>query len=567
MKPAAIDAEFPAPTYRGVQQEAIADITAAYASGATVVIVRAPTGTGKSLIARAIAGAADSDVGAYYTTPQVSQLDDVGTNPLLDDIAIIRGKRNYGCILPGQRGQPVNQARCARDSNFDCSEKHRCPYFVDRAAAAEAPIAGMTLAYFMQTAGSELFDTRDVIVIDEAHGLLEWAEMYATIELGPQNVPSWEELRIPGLDSPRPGRRVVEAVERIYADLGETLTDLETAENLSAQDVLERDRLRELISRIGWFRRDVEQMQQSDRWVVDQAPDSGALAIKPLNPAPFLRHTVWDRGVRFALLSATILDPEAYCRGVGLPSGRVRTVDVPHTFPLGQRPLFDVMVGEMTYEARARTLPRMGELLVQLMAVHPDSKGLVHCHSYAIQEHLFEQLITVDAADRVVKHSTGDRDRVLDRWKHESAPQVLLSVKMEEALDLHDDLCRWQLLCKAPYLNTTDSRVQHRLDAGAWDWYNRMALRRIIQACGRVVRSADDYGETYIADSSIGGLFDRTQELMPPWFREQVMAMRHPELPAYRDALESVGGAEPHHDRMGRRGRGGDALDGVWGDE
>ncbi len=567
MKPAAIDGEFPAPTYRGVQQEAIANISAAYSSGAKVVIVRAPTGTGKSLLARAIAGAADSDVGAYYTTPQVSQLDDVSANPLLDDIAIIRGKRNYGCILPGHRGEAVNQARCARDSDFDCPEKQRCPYFVDRAAAAEAPIAGMTLAYFMQTAGSELFDARDVIVIDEAHGLLEWAEMYATIELGPQNVPSWEELRIPELDSSRPGRRVVEAVEQIHADLEGTLTDLEAVGSLSAQDVLERDRLRELVSRIGWFRRDVEQMQQSDRWVVDQAADSGALAIKPLNPAPFLRHTVWDRGVRFALLSATILDPEAYCRGVGLPSGRVRTVDVPHTFPLRQRPLFDVMVGEMTYEARAGTLPKMGELLVRLMAVHPDSKGLVHCHSYAIQEHLFEQLTAAGAADRVIKHSTEDRDRLLDQWKHESAPQVLLSVRMEEALDLHDDLCRWQLLCKAPYLNTRDSRVQHRLDAGAWDWYNRMALRRIIQACGRVVRSADDYGETYIADSSIGGLFDRTQQLMPSWFREQVTAMREPELPPYTDALELVGGTRAHHDRTGRTDHRRGALDGVWGDE
>ena len=567
MNPAAIDTEFPAASYRGLQEDAIADITAAYASGARVVIVRAPTGTGKSLLARAIAGAADPEGGAYYTTPQVSQLDDVGSNPLLDDIAIIRGKRNYGCILPGDRGQPVNQARCARDSNFDCPEKQRCPYFVDRAAAAEAPIAGMTLAYFMQTAGSDLFDARDVIVIDEAHGLLEWAEMYATIRLGPQTVPHWEELSVPMLDSARPDRPLVEAVARITGELEQALAKLEGAVSLSPQDVLERDRLRELVARVGWFQRDVEQMRHSDRWVVDQAADSGALAIKPLNPAPFLRHTVWDRGVRFALLSATILDPAAYCRGVGLPSGGVRTVDVPHTFPITQRPLFDVMVGEMTYDSRTETLPVMGRLLVRLLATHPDSKGLVHCHSYAIQAHLFEHLTRVGAADRVVRHSTEDRDRVLDRWKRDPSPQVLLSVKMEEALDLHDDLCRWQVLCKAPYLNTSDSRVQHRLDAGAWDWYNRMALRRIIQACGRVVRSSDDYGVTYLADASIGGLFERTRPLMPPWFREQVDAMRQPELPTYPEALAAVGGADKTQQRRGRSGRGGAALDGVWGDE
>jgi Rad3-related DNA helicase len=567
VNPAAIDAEFPAPAYRGVQDAAIADITEAYASGAMVVIVRAPTGTGKSLLARAIAGAADPEGKAYYTTPQVSQLDDVGSNPLLDDIAIIRGKRNYGCILPGDRGQPVNQARCARDSNFECPEKQRCPYFVDRTVAAEAPIAGMTLAYFMQTAGSELFDARDVIVIDEAHGLLEWAEMYATIRLGPQNVPGWETLTIPRLDSPRPDRPVVEAVEEIHSELEATLAELEGAGSLSPQDVLERDRLRELVTRIGWFRRDVEQMRHSDRWVVDQAAETAALAIKPLNPAPFLRHTVWDRGTRFALLSATILDPAAYCRGVGLPSGRVRTVDVPHTFPLEHRPLFDVMVGEMTYDVRGQTLPKIGRLLVQLLAMHPDTKGLVHCHSYAIQQQLFEQLAEVGATDRVVRHTPDDRDAVLERWKQETAPEVLLSVKMEEALDLHDDLCRWQVLCKAPYLNTSDSRVQHRLDAGAWDWYNRMALRRIIQACGRVVRSADDHGATYLADASIGGLFERSQQVMPAWFRDQVDAMRRPSLPPYAEALAAVGGAERPSGRPQRTRRSDSTLDGVWGDE
>ncbi|KPN30486.1 hypothetical protein SY89_01221 [Halolamina pelagica] len=43
----------------------------------------------------------------------------------------------------------------------------------------------MTLAYFMQTAGSDVFRMRDVVVVDEAHGLAEWAEMYAAVELSP----------------------------------------------------------------------------------------------------------------------------------------------------------------------------------------------------------------------------------------------------------------------------------------------------------------------------------------------------------------------------------------------
>jgi len=78
--------------------------------------VRAPTGSGKSLLARAIMGAsatvdetAPSEATGAYTTPQVSQIDDVEADDLLDDLAVIRGKSNYDCILPGEHDTPVNR--------------------------------------------------------------------------------------------------------------------------------------------------------------------------------------------------------------------------------------------------------------------------------------------------------------------------------------------------------------------------------------------------------------------------------------------------------------------------
>ncbi|TKX84456.1 ATP-dependent DNA helicase, partial [Halorubrum sp. SS5] len=170
MDPSRIPAEFPAPSFRGAQERALADIRDAFAAGNRVVLVRAPTGSGKSLLARAIMGAAETAgeaapseaTGAYYTTPQVSQIDDVEADDLLDDLAVIRGKSNYDCVLPGEHDTPVNRAPCARQQGFDCSIRHRCPYFSDRAIASGNRFAAMTLAYFMRTAGSEVFRKRDV---------------------------------------------------------------------------------------------------------------------------------------------------------------------------------------------------------------------------------------------------------------------------------------------------------------------------------------------------------------------------------------------------------------------
>ena len=539
MNPDRIFEEFPAPSYRGNQREALEEIKAAYESGNDVVLVRAPTGSGKSLLARAIAGcarkideAAPSDAtGAYYTTPQVSQLDDVASDDLLADLKIIRGKRNYNCILPHETSTPVNRAPCARERGYDCSVKHRCPYFSDRAIASNREIAAMTLAYFMRTAGSDVFRRRDVVVIDEAHGLAEWAEMYATIDLNPRTVPIWDDLKIPEIDGLD---RMARYAEQLSATCERRKDELLAKGDLTAEEVATRDRLQELRGELNWFVEDYRNPDSPTTWVVDQPDGEGTtITIKPMDPERYLHHTVWDRGNKFALLSATILNKDAFCRQVGLDPKRVALVDVGHTFPVENRPLYDVTQGKMTFEHREETLPKFARLVVRLMARHPDEKGLIHAHSYDIAEQLADRLRTAGVGGRLRTHDREDRDAQLEAWKASDDPTVFVSVKMEEALDLKGDLARWQVLCKAPYLNTGDSRVAFRLEQGQWPWYYRSALRTVIQACGRVVRAPDDYGATYIADSSLLDLFDRAKSDIPPWFAEQVERMEPPELPDY----------------------------------
>jgi Rad3-related DNA helicase len=542
VNPARIDDEFPAPSYRGAQEQALSDIRAAFEAGNDVVLVRAPTGSGKSLLARAIAGCArrageaeaHQSIGAYYTTPQVSQLDDVAGDDLLEDLNVIRGKNNYSCILPGETDTPVDQAPCVREREFDCQVKHRCPYFSDRAIASNRNIAAMTLAYFMQTAGSDVFGKRDVVVIDEAHGLSEWAEMYATIDLSPRRVPNWADVKPPAIDDLDDAEGYAERVMRIGS---RRIEELRGNAELDPEEVAERDRLTELVSDLQWFCEDYRDPESATTWVVDQPDGEGtAVTIKPMDPERYLKHTVWDRGNRFALLSATILNKEAFCAGAGLSPDRVALVEVPHTFPVENRPLYDVTQGKMTYEHRDTTLPDVAHTLVRVMQAHPDEKGLVHCHSYGIQERLQAHLADMGVDARVRAHDRENRDAVLSTWKRSDGNGVFLSVKMEEALDLEGDLARWQLLCKAPYPNTRDSRVARRLEEGQWGWYYRAALRTVIQACGRVVRAPDDYGATYLADSSLLDLFERARTDMPDWFAAQVDRMQPPDLPAYAPA-------------------------------
>ena len=561
MKPSRILDEFPAPSFRGTQKAALTNIREAYDAGNDVVLVRAPTGSGKSLLARSIMGcarrlqdaAAAEVTGAYYTTPQVSQLDDVAVDDLLDDFNVIRGKSNYNCILPGEHDTPVNQAPCAREKGFDCTIKHRCPYYSDRAIASGQPMAAMTLAYFMQTAGSDVFGMRDVVVIDEAHGLAEWAEMYATIELSPQRVPVWSDVDIPDVNAAHnPVERASAFAERLANTCSAAKDELTGKPELTPDEVARRDRLGELVSELQWFVEDYRSPDSATTWVVDQSGAGQPITIKPLDPERYLHHTVWDRGEKFALLSATILNKAAFCRQVGLDPARVALVDVDHTFPVENRPLYDVTQGKMTYEHRDETIPNIARLIVRLMAHHPNEKGIVHAHSYAIADQLADKLAAFGVGGRVRVHDTDNRDAELDAWKASSAPELFISVKMEEALDLKGDLARWQVLCKAPYQNTNDSRVARRLEDGQWAWYHRTALRTVIQACGRVVRAPDDYGATYLADSSLLDLFERAQSDTPPWFAEQVDRLSKPDLPAFDPQAALAGLDATAQPRRGR---------------
>jgi len=100
----------------------------------------------------------------------------------------------------------------------------------------------------------------------------------------------------------------------------------------------------------------------------------------------------------------------------------------------------------MTYEHRDETVPKIARLIVRLMAEHPDEKGLIHAHSYDIAGRLTELLGEFGVAARVRRHDRANRDAELAAWKASDDPEVFVSVKMEEALDLKGDLCRWQVV-------------------------------------------------------------------------------------------------------------------------
>lgn len=99
---------------------------------------------------------------------------------------------------------------------------------------------------------------------------------------------------------------------------------------------------------------------------------------------------------------------------------------------------------------------------------------------------------------------------------------ILVAPSLDRGIDLPGEACRVQVVCKVPYLNLKDKQVAaRRYTKGGSLWYNIQAIRTIIQACGRGVRSESDWCVTYVLDRQfVDNLWSSSRRLFPEWFKK-----------------------------------------------
>ncbi|GAH65791.1 unnamed protein product, partial [marine sediment metagenome] len=105
------------------------------------------------------------------------------------------------------------------------------------------------------------------------------------------------------------------------------------------------------------------------------------------------------------------------------------------------------------------------------------------------------------------------------------APLVLVSPSFGRGVDLFGDRARFQIICKIPFPDLGDKQTSKRRWSGKSGerWYLLETVRAIVQMAGRIVRSADDYGVTYILDSRFERFFKQMHKDFPPWFTEAIV--------------------------------------------
>ena len=506
---------FPFATYRAGQREAIDQARDAFGRGKRFVVIEAPTGSGKSAMAVALAREANS---AFVLTAQKLLQDQYVRD--FPDLAVMKGRANYDCLVAPTHAAA---APCIVGRRFpECDD---CPYFTakDRAIAADGAI--MNYAYYLAElnhAGG--FGPRDLLVLDEAHGAEAALMNFVQVTVAD------DALARAGLDA-----RIPSALDDLgWFDFAEDLVPELIARSHTIAGMLEAGKHPEpeavrqmqlkqwcdhLVGRLELLRD--SRYDDFVEWTAERRRSDGGevLTFKPVTVSTFAESHLFRFGERILMLSATILDPPTYLRSLGVREEDAEVIRVASTFPPERRPIVVEPAAKLTRHVLDRELPKLVDKVAEIAATHPYDKGIVHAHSYKIAGHLFRHLPTSVRERIVTHHDAAERDAALARHVASDEPTILLTPSMTEGIDLADDLSRWQVICKIPYPYLGDPQVAARQKIDP-DWYDWRTCLTVVQGYGRSVRSEDDHAVTYILDADFPRWYRRQRGRFPTWFQE-----------------------------------------------
>lgn len=522
-------------------------------------IFEGPTGTGKSGIGIAAGSWAKTlpptestrgDVlrcgGAYLLSPQktltAQYMNDFADQGLVE----LKGQSNYNCSYFSAREGTEIDCKSASVMYEDEHNVNTCTgYKPAKRDFIQTPLGVTNFAYFLneQMFAGQL-PQRNMLILDEGHNAEQQILGFTDTLITKRKC---EEYDVPGLlptfeagDNDTVidwlSNEFIPATERWErATRGQIAAAREKKQTDLAVKLLNKiDSLENLTRRINRYRNETPAGRQDwlawSDWDEKKRKGTNDLTIKPLTARMFADQIMFSKASRILLMSATILDFPTFMRNLGIEDADASCLAVDSEFPLENRPIFFKPVGNMGWKTREKTLPKMAEFVGKILAKYGDKKGIVHTHSYDINNYLLNAL-RGQYGVRILSHDNkpGSRDRAVMEHIASPNPTVLFSPSMTEGLDLKEDLSRFQVITKVPYpfLDPYVKVRMHRDPA----WYQWLTALALVQGSGRSVRSKTDKAHTYILDEGFRDFYWRNQQttsesiMLPKWWTDSIIGM------------------------------------------
>lgn len=493
------------------------------------ILTEIPVGGGKSPLALTFSGWFVNGSGSStILTPQKilqKQYED-SFEPHL--IGSMYGKANYEC----------NPKKTNCDIGDVIKPKCKaCPYRDNFNAAKVKPnvVLNYKIALLFSMIGVEFIRNRKLMVFDECHTLehhlTEFLAMTVSERMCKKFGVVWKKPNTIVEAKNFLTERYLPAMLTKIQEMGREVTEINARADMGAaisteegELIKEYDELVETHGRLTTLvAMPIREMQEQYVFV----PDKTFFRFKELYGARIFQQLIDPLADKFLFMSSTILDKDEFCRDLGIDPTKAAFISMDSEFPTENRPVMFFPTMKMTYgwdgPDKAAERKEMISAIVEICKnQHADDCGVIHTGSFQVAKWLVDEL-RGKIPQRIMHHNPDgglSRDEVIrDFTNGDGTLKLLISPSVTEGLDLKGDLARFNIIAKTPYPFLGDAWVKARMEASQ-SWYLRQAMIAVIQACGRVVRGKEDWGYTYILDSSFIALFNRIKGKIPKWWKD-----------------------------------------------
>ena len=558
-------------TFRKGQRETIETIIQAYQEDPeSSVVIDAPTGTGKSIIAMWCSWIfKEMGKRGYLITSDLSLQDQYESD--LKRLRLrwpsIKGIDNYDCHVNGlkfslgecrMRNMGYEQAL----AKMKCAQT--CEYIQLRKRAIDSPVSVLNYAFWllqrnyvapkMESDEREVpFKKRDYVFFDEAHRIDEIVQNHFSPRVDnflPELLNNQVKFLVKsGLPSPNISSAYLNDLigdlthsqerEVLYAKLVELKKVLggfnasKGAAEKSARQIfgtsVDRqlsptwktafnrfDRIKDIHCKIEDYI-DLINITGIDTMVWDQRGEEAKFMCT--EEATMIEKYLHNQSGFKVFMSATIGGPREFARIMGIKSAKFIRLD--NAFNYDKSPVVFVNKHKLSRREKETSLPKVIKLLDKIIDKHKGQRGIIHTGSYEFTKYIKQHS---KHTFRLMDYDNSkEKNDLLELFKQKEEA-VFMGPSLLEGLDLKDDISRFQIFFKVPYPNLGDPLIKAKMNTMP-NWYDWKTGITIMQGVGRSVRNEDDWAVTYILDACFLSLINKS-ELFPPSFVERIKTVK-----------------------------------------
>jgi Rad3-related DNA helicase len=524
------------------QIKLIKGVERAFNRGKKFVICCAPTGTGKSFLAKTLAGISSpatdkfkESIQSYSAYKQdfagnyISEIDCLSQPPfgtfaltitkslqdqylkLFPDTDILKGKSNYICDVDPHFD--VETAPCVLVPKIrdECWEKNRCPYYNARNNALLSKFA--VLNYKMFLALPNHVKRKNFIICDEASELEDELIKQYSAEV------NYDRLRTYGIDcktliTDSKDKARTWLCEYIF-QISEQINTLINRVNKKHRTLSQPEKIKlQYLKNAHNSLTTVDTLWRDCEYIIDK--DAKKVLLTPLR-ADKLTKFIFNHADNILLMSATIIDHKNFAKTLGITD--YEYVEVESDFNPEKSPIYVSSQNKLNYKNLTNTLPAICEQIKTIIDHHKNEKGIIHTHSKDITNFIKTKL--EDNKRFLFRDETANNEAILKEHYETDFPTILVSPSLSFGVDLKDSLARFQIIIKLPFPPLSSKHIKKLFDTDK-DWYENKMLNALVQACGRATRSKNDFSTTYILDGNIVNALKRTKHKLPKSFIDRI---------------------------------------------